>query len=200
MNAQAQLCPGFSDPVFSSQEVFRQLLKAMSEPVLICTVQSTESCPQTLHASTYAIALSLMDQDTRLKLAIGVDSSSVRESLRFHNSVAVVEGWDQADFVICNEPGIPDLGVLNPGSEAYPDQSCTLIIQCDSFLESIPYTATGPGIQRSREFNCSALNQQLVRQREALEQRFPLGIDLILTCGQEFFCLPRTTRLGAGQH
>ena len=81
------------------------------------------------------------------------------------------------------------------GTEAYPDQSCTLIIQCESFFKGIIYRASGPGIETSRKIRSSGFNGTLFHQRENLMSQFPLGIDLILTCGREFFCIPRTTKL-----
>ena len=201
MSAVVQhLLPGFDNPVDAAQQVFRELLRAMAEPGVTCRAEAASRHPQALDAASYAIALCLFDQDTRLKLVDGVNSPEARDSLRFHNSVNLVDVWQQADFVICDEEETPDLEILNPGSQAFPDESCTLIIQCDSLTEGTLYSATGPGIEHVRYLRCSGLNSSLLRQREAMAQRFPLGIDIILTCDREFFCLPRGVRVGVAQN
>jgi len=116
-------------------------------------------------------------------------------SLRFHNGIRFSDECDHADFVICNEIDRPALEELKQGSERYPEDSCTLIIQCQSFYRGIVYNTSGPGIDKNRKVRCSGFNGTLLHQRKKLNQRFPLGIDLILVSGSEFFCIPRTTDL-----
>ena len=191
----AQLRPGLENPVLDSQKIFRQLLTGMSEPGVISTVQGVIEHPMGLFPATYAIALTLFDQDTRIFLSDNMQQNEISDSLRFHSSISQVSLAADADFVICNESDRPDLDQLNWGTEAYPDQSCTLIIQCRSFFQGIVYRATGPGIKGSSKICSSAFNGTLLHQREKLSSRFPLGIDLILTSGRDFFCIPRTTKL-----
>lgn len=199
-NAQQQIFPGLKDPVIDSQDIFRKLLSSMSEPGLISQTDVIHYHPSDLHPATYGIALSLFDQGTKIKLAPSLDHTRIITSLRFHNSVQTVTSYKQAGFVLCNEDDRPELSLLNKGNESYPDQSCTLIIQSQSFNKGIIYRATGPGIENSRKIRCSALNGTLVHQRDKLLSRFPLGIDIIFTCGNDFFCLPRTTRLISENH
>jgi len=198
-SVQTEILPGLQNPVFDAQQTFRQLLDAMSQPGRIVSIDNVQH-PEALNPASYAVTLSMLDQDTPLKLSASVDNAAVRDSLRFHNSIPLVDDYSAADFVICKEAERPDLETLNAGSEAWPDQSCTLIIQCESFYKGIIYRATGPGIQQSRKIRCSAFNGTLIHQREKLAQRFPLGVDLILTCGKEFFCIPRTTVLQSEQN
>lgn len=193
----SEILPGLQNPVMDAQQIFRQLLNGMSQPGSIAAIDYTVQHPMGLNPATYAVALSMLDQDTPLKLAASVNNAAARDSLHFHNSVPLVDSVSAADFVICNEVDRPDLETLNIGSDAWPDQSCTLIVQCQSFYNGITYRATGPGIQSSTKIRCSAFNDTLPHQREKLAHRFPLGIDLILTCGKEFFCIPRTTKLEA---
>lgn len=189
------LFPGLQNPVHDSQTIFRDLLLAMSEPGVVCNIKNNLKHPKSLHPASYGLALSIMDQDTRLKLSRGVDKPELRQVLRFHNSVPIIDDTKQADFFICNEDDAPDLRELNPGTETYPDQSCTLIIQCHSFSNGCRFTASGPGIRSTRTICCSGIDKDLVLQRERLSNAFPLGIDLILTSGRQFFCIPRTTHL-----
>jgi alpha-D-ribose 1-methylphosphonate 5-triphosphate synthase subunit PhnH len=190
-----QVQPGLTSPVYDSQGIFRLLLKGMAEPGLIARLDDVPDFQVGLNAASYAVALALFDQDTRINLTASLQQAEIKESLRFHTAAALVEDCDTADFVICNESDRPDLDQLNAGTETYPDQSCTLIIQCESFFKGIIYRASGPGIETSRKIRCSGFNGTLLHQRESLAAQFPLGIDLILTCDREFFCIPRTTKL-----
>lgn len=194
-NIQSQVQTGLANPVYDAQGIFRLLLKSMAEPGLIARLDDTPEFMTGLNAASYAVALALFDQDTSINLSASLQHKSIKDSLRFHTAAHLVDSCDQADFVICNEADRPDLDRLNAGTEAYPDQSCTLIIQCESFFKGIIYRATGPGIASSRKIRCSGFNGTLLHQRENLAAQFPLGIDLILTCGREFFCIPRTTKL-----
>lgn len=196
---QTEIIPGLQSPVLDAQHLFRQLLDAMSQPGTIFTTDIGKQHPEGLHPASYVTLLSILDQDTPLKLAASVDNAAIRDSLRFHNYIPLVDDVSAADFVVCNEADRPDLETLNAGTEAWPDQSSTLIIQCESFYKGAIYRATGPGIEKTRKFRCSAFNEALIHQREKLAQRFPLGIDLILTCGSEFFCIPRSTILQVEQ-
>ncbi len=194
-NIRSQVQAGFTNPVYDSQSIFRLLLKGMAEPGLIAGLDDVPDFPVGLNTASYAVALALFDQDTSINLAASLQQEEIKDSLRFHTAAELVEGCDTADFVICNESDRPDLDKLNAGTETYPDHSCTLIIQCESFFKGIIYRATGPGIETSRKIRCSAFNGTLLHQRESLAAQFPLGIDLILTCDREFFCIPRTTKL-----
>lgn len=194
-NVQTQVQPGLNNPVYDAQGIFRLLLKSMAEPGLIARLDDVPEFPVGLNPASYAVALALFDQDTRIHLCNSLQQDEIKHSLRFHTAADLVADPAMADFVICDEADRPNLDCLNVGTEAYPDQSCTLIIQCESFFKGIIYRASGPGIETSRKIRCSGFNGTLFHQRETLMSQFPLGIDLILTCGREFFCIPRTTRL-----
>ena len=191
---------GFDNPVLGSQSVFRQLLKSMSEPGIQSKVESIKSYPNALWQASYVIALSLFDQDTPVFLSESLQTPENLATLRFQVSLSATDNTADADFVVCNQDEIPDINTLNLGNEEYPDQSCTLIIQCNSFDEGEPYRATGPGIETSRIIQCSALNNILFEQREQIFSQFPLGIDIIFVHKNKFFCLPRTTRLEKESH
>ncbi len=190
-----QVKPGLSHPVSDSQGIFRQLLKAMSEPGSIHNINYACTAPDVMNQASYSIALTLLDQTTSVALTQKLQTADVISSILFHNSVEWIEDLSQADFIFCNEDECPQLSDLKTGSEAYPDQSATLIIQCESFSSGTSVELTGPGIQHHRNIQCSAFNTALVKNRKSMDELFPLGIDIIFTCFNEFFCLPRTTRI-----
>lgn len=196
MQIQAdQIKMGLDNPVHNSQGIFRRLLKTMSEPGTLVHLDQHIEPPRTLNAASYAIALTLFDNDTHIALGAGIEHEETMSSLLFYCSSVFVKNYNRAEFIICDESAIPDLDSLNPGTEAYPDQSCTLIVQCQSLRQGYPVVATGPGIQGSRKIYSSGFNPRLLEQRRQHYQQFPLGIDIIFTCGDQFFALPRTIQL-----
>lgn len=196
MNHQeSMIYPGLEDSVPDAQTVFRQLLSGVSEPGLVMSIDAAREHPSELHLATYAIALTLFDQSTHLHLSPNLYVKDVINSLRFHAGVKLSHAIQQARFVICNEDDRPDMSELNPGSETYPDQSCTLIIQCQSLSTGPYYQASGPGIEHMRRIRCSGIDSTLMQHRESLQAQFPMGIDIIMVCNNEFIYLPRTTLL-----
>ena len=186
---------GLDNPVQHSQGIFRQILKAMSEPGRMVQISQRLEPPKTLNIASYAIALTLFDDDTHIAFGSGIEDEETLSSLLFYCSSVIVKNISRAEFLICDESAIPDLDSLNAGSEAYPDQSCTLIIQCKSLHLGYPVVATGPGIASKRSIYSTGFNARLLEQRRQFQQQFPLGIDLILTSGDEFLAIPRTTTL-----
>jgi alpha-D-ribose 1-methylphosphonate 5-triphosphate synthase subunit PhnH len=187
--------PGLENPVADAQTVFRKLLSGASEPGLIMSIDNPYEHPEPLSLATYAIALTLFDQSTHVHLSPSLVVKDVTNSLRFHAGVKLSHSIPQAHFVICNEDDRPDMRQLNQGSETYPDQSCTLIIQCKSFSTGDCYQASGPGIENNRRIRCSGIDSALMQQRKHMQAQFPRGIDIIMVCEQTFLYLPRTTQL-----
>ena len=64
MPGQDAFLPGFGDPVFGSQNVFRAVLSAISRPETIVDLQLTLEAPQALFLTTAAICRTLLDSDT----------------------------------------------------------------------------------------------------------------------------------------
>lgn len=191
----SEIQPGFGNPVHDAQTIFRQCLSAMSEPGQIEAVDLPLITPAGLEPSTYALAMALFDQQTEVLLTPSLLNPAIEASLRFHCMSPIGSDLAEADFVICNQDERPNLESLKPGSDEYPDQSCTLIIQCQSLQQGPGWIARGPGIADRRPVQCSALDSYLVEQRREMQSLFPLGIDLILCSGNRFMCLPRTTLL-----
>lgn len=189
---------GFDDPVHDAQQTFRLLLAGMSSPGEIMSLPETFGRlqpPPPFHAADYAIALTLLDHSTKAMMLFRDPDEALIASLRFHQQTRLVSKEQHADFIFCDEKCRPNLSTLNPGSELYPDRSTSLIVQCKSFDQGASIKLSGPGIEDSRIIQCSAFSDALLNERQALQSAFPLGIDLIFSSQQRFFCLPRSTRI-----
>src|SRR5688500_9663109 len=106
---------GFADGALESQEVFRGALEALSRPGRIVDCRRAAS----------ALALALLDQDTRLWLSPGAQREAL--TLRFHTGCALVAAAADADFVLVADPAeMPELDSLACGSDEAPHRSATV--------------------------------------------------------------------------
>jgi len=195
---QQYIQPGFDDPVSSSQATFRRLLTAMSEPFSVHSIEPDLAAPDPIAPSAYALSLTLLDHHMKVMLSDELNSEAVLASLKFHCQASFVEQSQQADFIFCSEHQSPRLSELKLGSSRYPDQSATLVIQCDSFSDGPIWRAAGPGIESTVTRQCSAFNAALLDQLQVLHQQYrqqSTGVDVIFCCADQFFCIPRSTRL-----
>ena len=100
MTAQAY---ALTDQAFDTQRAFRSLLEAMSRPGKIISVGGQVSFPTVLQPSTAAIALSLFDHDTEIRMGDGIAGVEVLDFIRFQNGPAATSllGDYGADVVVC---------------------------------------------------------------------------------------------------
>lgn len=200
------LITGFQNPTHDSQGVFRQLLKAMSEPGTLVSVTSPESI-ETLYASTFAVCQALMDQQTPLWLSPKLDTKNIKHNLHFHTGVPVIGQSKDALFAVMNATEANLFQNVSQdfaqGTDEYPETGCTLIIQVNSiknFLsDDINLRLTGPGIEEEHVVSISDLAPPLLDYlSNATGERnapFPLGLDVIFIDQNQLVCLPRTTQV-----
>lgn len=184
------LLGGFADPAPDTARAFRAILTAMSRPGTIVPVAGAFA-PAPASPAMAAALLVLADGTTPVHLAGRHDTPDLRQWLAFHTgapqapravSVFGVGAWDD----------LLPLDDWNPGTEDYPDRSATLIVALDR-LENDGALLTGPGIETRTRLSLPDLAPLIWNAA-----RFPLGLDLIFTCGDRLAALPRTTRVGGG--
>lgn len=193
--APAAMLPGFDDPVAGAQAVFRSVLHALSHPGRI--VELTPACgvPPGLSPAMTAVLLALADGDAPLWLPPGA-SGDVARFLRFHTGSRVMGRPAMATFVAIPAGfPMPELADLNPGDPSYPDRSATLVLEVQSLRDGTPYTLSGPGIPDTQALAIQGLPPDFPVQWQANHERFPLGVDVLLTSGRLLCGLPRTCRM-----
>lgn len=138
------LKPGFVDPVLDSQAAFRTLMEAVAYAGRIRVLPPQLDAPPPLHPATAAACLTLMDFETPVWLDPAAATPAVINYVRFHCGAPVVTNPSAARFAVVTDPdAMPDLGAFHPGEDAYPDRSCTVVVQVDA-LPAAP-GAAGPG-------------------------------------------------------
>lgn len=188
------LCAGFDDPVQQSQQVFRRVLTALSEPGAVQNLPANES-PEGVHAAAYQICLALLDSDTPLWISPSLKTDALVSALRFHCGCRLVDEPGQAEFVLTTPDFDGDLTIFAQGNHEYPDRSATLIVQVESLDSASDWTLSGPGIQSERKVGITGLDPRWPGMLADNRSRFPCGVDFLFTAGTALMGLSRTTRV-----
>lgn len=196
----ASLGAGFSSEAFGSQAVFRAVLQALSHPGRMVAVEHDAQTPAVGHAASAAVLLALLDSDCTLWLSPRLAAGDAGAWLRFHTGCTLVSEAAQARFVwVAQGDVVPPLDSLAPGSDIYPDQSATCVV------DVLRATATpadsagawhlrGPGIQEVAALQVEGLPDDFEARWAANHAVFPRGVDLLLATAGHIVGLPRTTR------
>lgn len=185
----------FTLPEQDAQHSFRRLLKAMSEPGVIVALHQLKRGWQPLNIATTSLLLTLADNDTPVWLSDTVSNDIVNQSLRFHTNAPLVNTPQEATFAVSGEEiGHEQLNALSTGSAVAPETSATLIVQVSSLSGGRMLRLTGAGIAEERMI-APQLPDCLIHELTERPHPFPLGVDLILTCGERLLAIPRTTHV-----
>ena len=191
------LVAGFDDEAFGSQAIFRTALQALSHPARPIDMPVGASVPRQGHMAAAVLLLGLLDTDTRLWLSPAIATSDAAAWLRFHTGCTLVAEPAQAQFCwLAQGDTWPDLTQLNLGSDTWPDQSATCVIEVDRLQGDAPgWTLQGPGIPGERMLQVTGLPSGFESQWQDNHALFPRGVDVFLASPTQIAGLPRTTRL-----
>jgi len=188
--------PGFADPVHQSQAVFRQVMQAMSRPGTRARLDLDVKPPEGLDAAAAAFALTFLDIDTPVWLSPALAGGETETFIRFHCGCPVTQSPASAAFAFAGrDTASAPLSAFNPGSEKYPDQSTTLVLACSAFDGGPQLVLEGPGIKLVAVISPVGLPATFIEDWRQNQARFQCGVDLVLTCGSEAICLPRSIRI-----
>lgn len=190
------LMPGLADPVFDAQAAFRATLDALSYPGRVREIGVALDAPAPLTSASAALALSLCDFDTPIWLDKAADTETTRGYLRFHCGAPIVERAEEARFAFVSDLAhFEGFEAFAIGEDRYPDRSATLVIAVSSLTEGPATTWTGPGIDRAIGVAISGLPQGFWQGWADNHALYPLGVDVIFTCGTELVGLPRSVEV-----
>jgi alpha-D-ribose 1-methylphosphonate 5-triphosphate synthase subunit PhnH len=185
------LQPGFADPVFDAQKVFRAALAAMSEPGAARRLAVGRSIAGA-QSATYALLLTLADTQTPVWLSPRLDHPVLRANLAFHCHCPITPSRAEAHLAVLEGAEAGDLREFCRGDPQRPDRSCTLILQLSDFAGGAPRHWRGPGILHERRV-CLPIDDAFWAAR-AQRNAFPLGLDFFFTADDQLMGLPRTTQ------
>jgi alpha-D-ribose 1-methylphosphonate 5-triphosphate synthase subunit PhnH len=183
--------PGFADPVLDTQACFRAVLEAVSRPGSLHRAGEDLRAPPPLASAAAAVLLTLVDADTPLWLA--PEFAASRDWIAFHCGAPIVARIGDAAFAVA--PPMPDLGMLNSGSDEIPEDGATLILQVHGFGRGIRLSLSGPGLAMPAKLMADGLPDRFATAWEANHALYPRGVDLILCAGDRLAALPRSVRI-----
>jgi alpha-D-ribose 1-methylphosphonate 5-triphosphate synthase subunit PhnH len=187
MMATTGLEGGFANAPVKSAQTFRAVLNAMAHPGRIETVSAAQP-PLPMDPAAGAMLLTLADHETKIFLAPSVDSDAIRSWLTFHTGAPLVASG-AADFAIGHWDELLPIDQYQIGTAAYPDRSVTLVVTQPALTDK-GTVICGPGIQST-----ASLNIPDTALLDFNANRSPLGIDMIMTAGDQLAAVPRSTRV-----
>jgi alpha-D-ribose 1-methylphosphonate 5-triphosphate synthase subunit PhnH len=85
---------------------------------------------------------------------------------------------------------------LRQGSDAYPDQSATCVIEVHNLhADEAGWRLQGPGILGERSLRVQGLAADFPNQWSRNHASFPCGVDVFLATATHIVGLPRSTRI-----
>ncbi|WP_207482669.1 phosphonate C-P lyase system protein PhnH [Arenibaculum pallidiluteum] len=198
----SRLATGFADPVLDAQAAFRRLLAAFSYVGRIQEVAEIAEIPAPLNAATASFCLTLADLETPLWLDGAAGRPAVAAWLRFHCGAPLADAPEGAAFAVVADPAaMPRLDRFAPGTDQYPDRSCTVVIQVEALSQGQgqgqgqTLRLQGPGIDGTLDLVVTGLPPWFAETWALNHAIYPMGVDLVLTCGRKLVALPRGTRI-----
>lgn len=195
---------GFSNAALGSQAVFRAALDALAHPGRMTEVSHDAQVPAQGHGAAAAVLLALLDPDCTLWLSPTLRAGEAAAWLRFHTGCVLVDEPGAAQFAwVARGDALPPLSAFSAGSDAYPEQAATVLLDVDALhapplphTDAPAWTLRGPGIDGSTQLQvASAHAQSLPTQWRANHALFPRGIDLYFATATQIAGLPRTTHI-----
>lgn len=197
-NNLSELDAGFESEALGSQAVFRSALQALSHPGRLIDIAHCAQVPEPAHSAAALFLLAMLDTDCTLWLSPALAKSKARLWLHFHTGCQVVKDASHAQFLwVAQGDVMPALASLAQGSEEYPDQSATCVIEVAAMSttrkNSLNWSLQGPGIESQNRINVAGLDADFVRQWTENHERFPRGVDVFISAPNQLVGLPRTT-------
>jgi alpha-D-ribose 1-methylphosphonate 5-triphosphate synthase subunit PhnH len=200
-----QVRPGFHDPALGSQIVFRTALRALSYPGRVQSMPAVTDLPLNGKAAAASLLLALVDSECAVWISPTLADTDAAAWLRFHTGCTWAKHFDSARFLwIAENDELPELASLALGSDDYPDQSATVVVEVaslddDTTVDALKLSLEGPGIALTQGVTVTGLPGDFVTQWAINHQAFPRGVDLFLATSHEILGLPRSTRIHALQ-
>jgi alpha-D-ribose 1-methylphosphonate 5-triphosphate synthase subunit PhnH len=198
VNQLQQVRPGFHEPALGSQAVFRVALQALSHPGRVLDVPAVAELPRHGQSAAALLLLALLDSDCALWLSPSLADTDAATWLRFHTGCQCISAPELARFLwVAAGDAMPALRTLNRGTDEYPDQSATCVIETTGLANAgaTAWQMEGPGIAHVQPLDISGLPDAFEIQWAHNQAACPRGVDVFLTTGTQIAGLPRTTRL-----
>ncbi|QRM33228.1 phosphonate C-P lyase system protein PhnH [Microvirga sp. VF16] len=185
--------PGFTNPIFDSQDTFRRILDAYAYVGRPQTLGSEATAVGPLNPGTVSACLTLADFETPVWLDSRSNHGDVRNFLGFHCGTPFVDGAGEAAFAIVADPTtMPRLAEFHLGTELEPQTATTIVVQVPSFTGGPSVRWRGPGIQHEVSAAIEGLPSWFWEEWQLNQDCYPIGVDVLFTAGNAIIALPRS--------
>ena len=184
---------GFKNKTFESQEAFHLILQATANPGKKVKFMNHNYSQEDLHISSVNIIFTLLDLDTNVFIQ-SAQENTISNFIKLHTGSPITKNKVESDFAVVTD-GDLDFDSFNEGLDQYPDKATTLIIQIQSMSQGEDFVLSGPGIKNSNRITLSGIPHNFKEKVNANSSKFPLGVDIFLTCKNELISLPRTIKI-----
>ncbi|MDR2340635.1 MAG: phosphonate C-P lyase system protein PhnH [Deltaproteobacteria bacterium] len=191
-----RILPGFGNPVFDSQSVFRAALSAFASPAVRLKAPFGGLLGNAREDASLPLALALALCDNRTGVWLSATYQDLWPYVSFHTGAANASPGLASFLLAASVSELPRLEGLSLGTEARPDLSATIFLRLGG-VGGGRFEARGPGIETAVILEGIGLEAPFAEEREALSGLYPQGLDMFLCLGDELVGLPRTTRLRA---
>ena len=193
--------PGFRQPSLDAQRIYRSLLDAMARPGTVHDLSDAPEPPAGMSRAAAAIALTLVDFETKLWLSPELVNGEADAWLRFHCNAPLVASPNEADFAfVANASKLPPFTDFCKGDARYPDRSTTVVLQLPCVTGGDVVTLEGPGIKGTIDVAPQGAPADFWTQSDVNSAQFQLGIDFFLVDDDSVIGLPRTSRRTSSGH
>ncbi len=182
--------------VYHTQQVFRALTQAMSEPGRITLIPPLTALDLQAGLSPYlaSIALTLLDGQVNFAVA-GAEKEVVAEGLRILSFANRARKWRDAEYIFVQKPVDRNeieamMTDVSCGTLEEPQQGTFFSVQVHHIYEGTGEKEParsgtrlrlgGPGILGSRVLIIEELDEEWLIHRNRLVRNYPMGIDMML--------------------
>ncbi|MBN2509701.1 MAG: phosphonate C-P lyase system protein PhnH [Spirochaetales bacterium] len=188
------------DRVFDAQKSFMCLMQAFTFPGRLSALEPRSFLMDLDRTYVFAgsIISTLCDNETRLGFSPAVDETQAETLLR----ISSARGGEKESMQFCLFLGSSyDSSILElkRGTLEYPESSATAIILVERLFPEVTDGAdivvdvSGPGVNGNCRFCVEGLDVRYIKDREELNDVYPMGIDYLLCDRDGMVCgLPRT--------
>lgn len=200
----ATLIP-LQQPVQDAQQLFRGLLRAMSEPGRIVTWNHTPVDNPSDITGLWLVAQCVLDAEVKAHCTLNNadHQATFLEACRFHTGVQIVDDMTQADFVFTDLDGMLHASSASIGTLEAPHTSATVVVHVPTLsdkADSKPaFTLSGPGVKGTRDCHIEQFTSSHLDMIQNNHQHFPCGVDWIFVCESNVLCIPRSTQVASLQ-
>jgi alpha-D-ribose 1-methylphosphonate 5-triphosphate synthase subunit PhnH len=198
------LLPAFTDETTDSQEVFRHILKAMSEPGTILDIDPvsvpansrySKKIGQNKLSCLWSVAQTLLDSDCSVFVYPSISDNSFIQSLVFYTGVSIARDVKEADFIFMSMDELKDINEFNLGGIEKPHLSNTALLYVEAITVDAQIALSGPGIKGSQSLTLAGLDEEKASLLQNNHSLYPCGIDFIFCSDTKMTAIPRSTKI-----